>query len=146
MIIQALMKVRSRNVILNLFELWVGIAGIASGFVYFYAPASINGNSITITVGHSWAAIWNVIYFIAGLLICYGLIRPSPRWEIVGLYMLGSATAIQGVAIWFVFGLRGMATALTLITLTIASWIRATLVYIVTTSLAKESEDDRVRH
>jgi hypothetical protein len=119
---------RGRNAILNIFELWVGLAGIITGVVFLYSPASIDNNALSKTIGYLLSAGWNLSYLLAGLLIWLGLLRPSPRWEVVGLYLLGSATAINGVAITSYFGLRGVATASTLFALGIASWLRASFV------------------
>lgn len=119
---------RKRNALINLFELWVGLAGVVSGIVYFYSPASLDNNSIARVVGHHMATVWSVGYFIAGLLIILGLIWPQPQWEIAGLWLLGAATAINGLAVLYIFGLRGIATSLTFMTLTLAAWIRGHLV------------------
>lgn len=121
-------SIRGRNVILNIFEMWVALAGIISGLVFLYSPASIDKNALALTLGHNLSAVWNLSYFAAGLIIWYGLLRPSPRWEIAGLFLLGGATAINGIAISSIFGLRGVPTAATLLALTVASWLRASFV------------------
>jgi hypothetical protein len=121
--------VRGRNAVMNVFELWVGLAGIVSGFIFFYDPAAIDHNALAQTIGFGLAATWNVLYFISGAMIWYGLLRPSPRWEVIGLFMLGSATAISGVAIVSFFGMRGAATASTLFALAAAAWLRGGFVY-----------------
>jgi cytochrome c oxidase assembly factor CtaG len=119
---------RGRNALINVFELWVALAGIITGLVFFYSPASIDKNALALTIGHTFAATWSISYFIAGLVIWYGLLRPSPRLEVAGLFVLGSATSVNGIAILSIFGLRGAATSVTLLTLTAASWIRALFV------------------
>lgn len=130
---------RGRNVILNVFEMWVALAGIITGVVFLYSPASIDNNAIAQTIGHNLAAVWSLAYFAAGLVIWYGLLKPSPRWEIIGLYLLGSATGVNGLAITSIFGLRGVATAATLLTLTIAAWLRASFVMRTALRLVEES-------
>lgn len=129
---------RGRNALLNVFELWVALAGVINGFVFFYSPASIDGGALSQTIGHTFATVWNVSYFAAGLLIWFGLLRPSPRWEVAGVYLLGSATSINAIAIFSVFGLRGASTSITLFTLTIAAWIRASFVMRASLHLAEE--------
>ena len=119
---------RGRNALLNLFELWVGLAGIIAGIVFFYSPASINHDVVTAVVGEDVAAIWVFGYAIAGAMIWWGLLRPSPRWETSGLWLLGTATAVNGIAVLDVFELRGTATAALLFALTVASWLRALVV------------------
>ena len=114
---------------LNLFELWVGLAGVISGIVFFYAPAAITHDALTHIIGHEWSVMWNVSYFLSGLMIWFGLLRPSPRLEIAGLFLLGGASSVNGIAISSVFGLRGTATAATLISLGVASWLRASFVW-----------------
>lgn len=131
---------RGRNAILNIFELWVALAGVITGLVFFYAPSSIDKGSLAQTLGHTLAAVWSLSYFFSGLIIWYGLLRPSPRIEIAGLYLLGSATSVNAVAILTVFGLRGAATSITLFTLTFASWIRASIVMRASLNLAKEHD------
>jgi len=120
---------RGRNAVLNIFELWVGLAGVVSGVIFFYDPAAIDNNALAQTIGFGLAATWNIMYFISGLLIWYGLLRPSPRMEVTGLFILGSATAISGVAIISFFGMRGAATASTLFALAIAAVLRGGFVY-----------------
>lgn len=120
--------IRGRNSVLHVFELWVGLAGMIAGVVFFYQPASITRDAISISIGHTASEIWVIGYMIAGFLIWYGLLRPSPKWEVAALWLLGSATATEGLAIIDVFGWRGAATSATLIALTLASWIRALIV------------------
>jgi hypothetical protein len=129
---------RGRNALLHVFELWVGLAGIVSGIVYFYSPASLDGNAVSRTVGGSVAAVWIVGYAIAGTLIWYGLLKPSPRWEVVGLWLLGSATATNGIAIISVFAIRGVPSSATLIALTAAAWLRAMTVQLDVLRLADQ--------
>lgn len=131
---------RGRNAMLNVFELWVGLAGVVTGAVFLYAPSSIDKGSLSLTIGHALAAVWSIAYMCAGFLIWFGLLRPSPRVEIAGLYLLGSATSINGIAIISVFGLRGASTSITLFTLTVASWIRASIVMRASLKLAKEHD------
>lgn len=131
---------RGRNALLNVFEMWVALAGVISGIIFFYAPASIDRNALSLIVGYWPSAVWNVAYFTAGLIIWWGLLKPSPKWEIVGLWLLGGATAVNAIAIGSVFGLRGAATALTLLALTVASWLRASFVFRSALRLVVESE------
>lgn len=129
---------RGRNAVLNVFELWVALAGIITGVVFYYSPSAAYKNALAQTVGHTATGVWSTAYFAAGLIIWFGLLRPSPRFEVAGLYLLGSATAINGIAIVTVFGLRGAATSITLFTLTFASWIRASFVMRASLRLAEE--------
>jgi hypothetical protein len=131
---------RGRNAMLNVFELWVALAGVITGLVFFASPASIDQGSLAQTIGRTLASVWSVSYFASGLIIWFGLLRPSPRFEIAGLYLLGSATSINGIAIVSVFGLRGAATSITLFTLTFASWIRASFVMRASLHLAEEHD------
>lgn len=143
MIVRRLQRtLRGRNVILNIFEMWVGLAGIISALVYLYDPTAINKNALAVTLGHELAAFYNIAYGIAGLVIWFGLLRPSPRWEIVGLYILGGTTAANGLSIVSVFGLRGVATSSTLLALTVAAWIRAGFVMRTALRLVEESQVD----
>lgn len=119
---------RGRNLVVNVFEMWVGLAGILTGVVFFWKTASIESGAVDVAVGHNVAIIWNVGYFVAGLLIWWGLLRPSPRWEVVALWGIGTFTAIESIAIWALFGLRGSASAILLLALAAASWTRATIV------------------
>lgn len=132
-------SLRGRNMLLNIFEMWVGLAGIISALVYLYAPATIDKNALAVTLGHNLAAFYNLAYGVAGVIIWFGLLRPSPRWEIVGLYLLGGTTAANGLSIASVFGLRGVATSSTLLALTVASWIRASFVMRTAVRLVEES-------
>lgn len=124
---------RGSNAVLNIFEMWVALAGVVSVIVFFYDPASIDGNALSRIIGYDLSAACNIAYGLAGLVIWYGLLRPSPRWEIVGLFILGSTTSVNGLAILGIFGLHGAATATTILALTLAAWIRAS--YILRTAL-----------
>lgn len=132
---------RGRNVILNVFEMWVALAGVISVIVFFYDPASIDGNALSTTIGYNLSAACNIAYGLAGFTIWYGLLKPSPRWEIVGLFILGSTTFVNGLAIGGVYGLRGAATVATLLALTVAAWIRASFVLRTALRLVEESHD-----
>lgn len=129
---------RGRNAIVNVFELWVGMAGILSGVSFFYSPASLDHNSVAVTIGYTAAACWITSYLISGILIWHGLLRPSPKWEIVGLWMLGSATAANSIAILYVFDARGVASAAMLAALTLAAWTRALIVQTVALRFIEE--------
>lgn len=131
---------RGRNALINVIELWVALAGVITGIVFFYSPAAIDKNALAQTVGHGLASVWNVGYFAAGLIIWFGLLKPSPRFEISGLCLLGGATSVNGIAILTVFGLRGAATSITYFTLTIAVWIRAYWVMRAALHLAEEHD------
>jgi hypothetical protein len=133
---------RGRNALINVFELWVGLAGVISGIVFFYSPASLDDNSVAHALGHSAAILWIIGYTIGGLLLWYGLIRPSPKWEVVGLWMLGTATAWNAIAIVEYFGLRAVASAATLVALTVAAWTRALIVQTVALNLIKAAQGD----
>lgn len=141
MVIRLQRTIRGRNALLNLFEMWVALAGVISGLVFFYSPASIDHNSLSVIVGYWPSVVWNIAYFAAGLMIWYGLLRPSPRWETVGLFLLGGATAVNATAIGSVFGLRGAATATTLFALTFAAWLRASFVVRTAVRIAEEHHD-----
>jgi hypothetical protein len=134
---------RGRNALLHVFELWIGLAGVISGIVFFYRPASIDQDALTQTIGRTPSAIWIVSYMVAGAIIWFGLLRPSPRWETAGLWLLGAATSINGIAILDIFGWRGVATASTLLALTAAAWLRALIVQADTLRLAAKFEDTR---
>lgn len=140
-IVTALQRtLRGRNALLNVFELWVGLAGIITGIVFLYDPAAAYKNSLAIVVGHTATAAWALSYFAAGAAIWVGLLKPSPRIEVAGLWVLGSATSINAIAILTVFGLRGAATSITLFTLTAASDIRALFVLRAALYLAGEHD------
>lgn len=129
---------RGRNAVFHVFELWVGLAGMISGIVFFYQPASLDHSSLSQVVGRNFAVGWVLGYMVSGATIWFGLLRPSPRWETVGLWLLGGATAANGIAIAYVYGWRGIPTAATLVALTLASWLRALVVYVDTIRLSDE--------
>lgn len=118
--------------------MWVGLAGIISGVVFFYNGVSPSGNAVELTIGRSLATAWYIGYFIAGLIVCYGLLRPSPRWEVAGLSLLGGATSINAVAILSHYHSSGIATGVTLFALALASWLRAEFVYLAIRRLIEE--------
>jgi hypothetical protein len=128
--------IRGRNALFHVFELWVGLAGMVSGIAFFYEPASIDHNAISQTIGHSVSEAWVISYMLAGAAIWFGLLRPSPRWEAVGLWLLGTTTSVNAIAIAAVFGWRGAPTAATILALTAAAWTRAVLVQLDTIRLA----------
>lgn len=130
---------RGRNALLNVFELWVGLAGILTGIVFVYSGLSIESSAIDIAVGREVALAWNIGYFMAGVLIWWGLLRPSPRMETVALWGIGTSTAIEAIAVGAVFGVRGSVSVLLLSSLTAAAWIRATIVLHAALQLSLES-------
>ena len=134
---------RGRNVLLNLFEMWVGLAGIISGVVFLYDPSSIHQNAISQRLGYTASAAWVITYMLAGIAIWYGLLRPSPKWETAALWILGGATMIEGIAILSIFGLRGVASASLLLALTVAAWVRAVLVQMAALEFAHAHEERR---
>lgn len=134
-------SIRGRNALFHVFELWVGMAGIVSGIVFFYEPASIDHNAISQTIGHSISEAWVISYMLAGGAIWFGLLKPSPRWEAVGLWLLGTTTSANAIAIAAVFGWRGTPTAATIFALTVAAWTRAILVQLDTIRLATLHEE-----
>lgn len=131
---------RGRNALLNIFELWVGLAGVISGAVFLYSPASIDHDALAHTVGYGLAATWTIAYMIAGAGIWIGLLKPSPKWEVAALWILGGATSANGISILGIFGIRGAATAVTLISLALASWARAWFVQAAALQLAQEAQ------
>jgi hypothetical protein len=137
-----MLTIRGRNAVLNVFELWVGTAGVISGLIFFVKPLSIDNNALTNTIGYKLSAAWSVAYFLAGLAIWYGLLRPSPRVEVMALFLLGAAVAINGIAIINFFGVRGAASAVTLLSLAMASWLRADFVMRTALRLAQEGNGD----
>ncbi len=133
---------RGRNAILNAFELWIALAGIIAGILLAYTPGSIDGNALAKIIGRNEAIGYTTAYAIAGLMIWVGLLKPTPRWEIAGLWILGAGAAANGIAIVSVFGIRGGFAALTLFALTIAAWIRALVVTSAALRLSREFEHD----
>lgn len=131
---------RGRNAVAHVFELWIGLAGIIAGIVFAYQPASISTDAVAAATGRDIAAIWVCAYALAGVAIWWGLLHPSIRWEAVGLWLLGTATAVEGVAVIDLFGWHGAATASLLFALTVASWLRAITVQVDARALVTASE------
>lgn len=118
-------SLRGRSAILNGFELWVGLAAISTGIVYLYDHASVDQGPVAHEIGHAASVGWMLAYTAAGLAIWYGLLRPAPLWEVIGLWLLGTATAVQAITILGLFGLHQTVPALILLALTPAAWGRA---------------------
>jgi hypothetical protein len=135
--------VRGENAAAHVFELWIGLAGVISGIVFFYQPALIAQDAISVVIGRDAAATWIVSYMVAGALVWWGLLRPSPMWEAAGLWLLGGGTAANGIAIIDVFGWRGVPTAATVIALTAAAWLRALVVHADVLRLAEEYRQEQ---
>lgn len=132
---------RGQNAVENIFEVWLALAGILSGFVFFYEPAAIDGNALSRTIGYWPSLAWTVAYFASGVLLIYGLFRVSPRWEIFGLFLYGSAAVANGLAIINVFGTRGVATTALYLSLSAAAWVRAVWVWHVVLQLAEDHQN-----
>lgn len=129
---------RRSNASLNIFELWIGIAAILGSIFYFVSPESLLSAALAKQIGHEWLTFtWNGGYLLSGLMLVYGVLRPSPRIEIAGLWIVAATTAINGIAIAVTFGVRGASTVATYMTLAVASMIRARLIY----NAAKELQD-----
>lgn len=130
-----------RNLTLNLFEAWVAFSALLAGILYFAQPNSLNRSALGQEVGYHLALVWSIMYAAAGSAILYGLLRASPRIEVVGLIILGTATAITGIAVTTVFGWLGIGSITTSLTLTAAAWARAVIVWRRVQILARELGD-----
>lgn len=138
--------VRGRNAIVNGFELWVGLAAISAGIVYLYDPSSVDQGAVAAAIGHTASVVWVLVYTIAGIAMWYGLMRPSPLWECLGLWLLGTATCVESITVFGIFGIHQFAPALILLALTPAAWGRALYVQQATIAMAaayQESTETR---
>lgn len=139
-------SVRGRNAVLNGFELWIGLAAISAGIVWLYDPSSVDQGAVAHAIGHVASVVWVITYALAGVAIWYGLLRPKPLWEVLGLWLLGTATAVESVTVFGIFGVHQFAPALILLALTPAAWGRALYVQEQALKLAANyQESDRTR-
>jgi hypothetical protein len=133
-------SLRRTNAELNVFELWIAIAAIVGSLFYFIDPDALLSASVSKEIGsQALAFLWNAGYLASGLGLLYGLLKPSPRIELVGLWLVAATTAINGVAILTAFGNKGAATTVTYFTLSIASLVRARVLYRTARDLADAS-------
>lgn len=129
--------VRGRNALFNGFELWVGLAAISAGVVYAYDPSSVDQGAVAQGIGHAASVAWVLVYTASGIAMWFGLLRPAPMWEVLGLWLLGTATAVEAITVVGIFGIHQIVPALILLSLTPAAWGRALFVQQATLKLAE---------
>lgn len=77
----------------------VSVAGLSiAGFLYLLVPGALAVASVGILSPH-YAPVWAAAMGIGGLLAFIGIVRFSPRAEVIGLGVLGAAVCFAGVAI-----------------------------------------------
>lgn len=111
----------------NSIEFVMGIAVIVASITFFLDPDSLRRNSVGVTL-HPFDFAWNAIYGVSGLMILWGLWRPSLRFELGGLLFLVGALLVQITAIWSIAGYPGIAVLLSLLTFVVGFLIRAWVV------------------
>lgn len=107
----------------NAFELLIALLAIFSALAFFIYPDTGTRTAVG-QVLHPWDWAWSAGYGVAGVFISYGLIRPWPRVELAGLWLLGAAIAINAVAVVSLAGSRAIFPLMTYVALVAACYVR----------------------
>lgn len=119
---------RTRYLVAHAFEGAVGFAAVLGGVVYFIDPHSLLEASIGRGLG-GLIGVWSVLYFLGGVGILWGLVRPSLRIELVGLCLYMPAVLTNGVAVTLIAGAKGVPYAATFVAVAVAVVVRARAVW-----------------
>lgn len=111
----------------NAFELMFAVAAAVAGSSTLINP-SINGDQAIGAVLGFAGLIWAALYLIGGMLIVFGLIKPSVRCEVAGLILLALGILANAAAIVGERGWVGLTTAVFYVGWAVAAYIRARLV------------------
>lgn len=82
----------------NAFEAWAALAALLAGVAFIIEPGSVQNSTVAQQAG-LLAIVWGLLYGVGGLVVLIGLWLPSPRVELSGLCMFGSAAAIDGLSL-----------------------------------------------
>lgn len=119
---------RATDLLAASFELWIALAAIVTAATYVIAPELLKFSALGREVD-VLGVVWSAMYAGGGLSIFYGLLRPSLRFELAGLCLLGTAAAVNAVAIYALCGPSGLGSSLTYASLLPACAMRGYLVW-----------------
>lgn len=120
-------RFRPSYLLANSFEAAIAIAAFASGVLFIVEPAAVRDSAVA-QVGGYLAILWGALYGYGGLFVLAGLTSPSPRLELVGLSLFGSASLIDAFALAIARGPAGARLVLVYLAFSAASCLRAFLV------------------
>lgn len=147
-------RLRRLNIYLNAWALLVGFLAVLQSVQYFIDPDSLKQNSSLGDVLQNWAYVWNVFYFLGGIGILYGIIRPHRMIDVYGLCSFIVALAINALVIIFVRGSGAGAVVPTLVAVALTCALRIWFLVttgdffprgVVETSVGDHPRLDRVR-
>jgi hypothetical protein len=107
----------------HVFELLIALLAAIAALGFFLDPNALERSPVGMTV-HPWDQAWNALYFGGGVLIVDGLVRPSARLELAGLWLLASAVLAASVAVLYVRGAGGLASIAIYVAVVGACWVR----------------------
>lgn len=114
---------RRAYLVANAWELVIAVAAIVAAVAFFLYPDSGTRTAVG-QVLHPYDIAWNLAYGTSGFFVVFGLVRPSPRVELAGLWLLGAAVTINAVAVVALAGGRAVFPLLTYIAIIIACFVR----------------------
>lgn len=90
-------QLRNSYLIANAFELFVALLAIVAAISYLLDPQNLSNG----TIGHVQFpdALWFGLYGVGSILVVIGLVRISPRIEVMGLCLFCASVLIQALAI-----------------------------------------------
>lgn len=135
-------EIRNAYLVANAFELFAALLALVACTSYLVEPQNLSDGSI----GHIQFPdlFWNGMYGLGAALVIAGLALISPRVEVVGLCLFGSAVAIQAIAVGDFRGWSGAAAVAIYAGFAGASGLRAWV--LVQAVLLYRHETDRGEH
>jgi hypothetical protein len=111
----------------NAWALVIAISAVLTSAFYFVNPEALLGTALAHSVPAWTAFTWNICYGWGGLLMIYGLWKPSRPIDILGLSALAAGMLLNAIAILFVRGDQSIASAFVIIAFAIAACMRIAL-------------------
>lgn len=107
----------------NVFELLIVVLTTIANVVYLANRGAFLQTSLG-KATQPYDLFWTVLFLVGGVFVTFGLLRPSPRLEVMGLFTFGAGVIANAVAITSVAGVPGVAPAAGYIGLVLASAVR----------------------
>lgn len=119
--------IRRAYIYAHVFELLLAVLSVLAACAFFFDPDALRRTAVGEAV-HPFDWAWNVTYMIGASAIIFGLLRPSPRFEALGLWFLSGAIATNAAAVVVLRGTAGLATIATYAAVVAAFHVRVRVI------------------
>lgn len=114
----------------NSWVLALGVLAVFAAFSYFVDPNTLLKQNALGQALRGWAYAWNVLYFLGGVCIVYGVVALNRAIDIAGQFFMAGALFVNVICILFLRGGAAAASAPGLIALGVAALLRARFLYL----------------